>query len=49
MEVKLLTEISHWSLVRFLGFLDKGNECIRITEYVPNGTLRQHLHGMQVF
>ncbi|XP_022680126.1 disease resistance protein RGA2 isoform X3 [Setaria italica] len=44
MKVKLLTEISHWSLVRFLGFIDKGNECIRITEYVPNGTLRQHLH-----
>jgi len=30
--------------VRFLGFIDEGNECIRITEYVPNGTLRQHLH-----
>ncbi|CAL5088828.1 unnamed protein product [Urochloa decumbens] len=44
MKVELLTEINHWSVVRFLGFIDKGNECIRITEYVPNGTLRQHLH-----
>ncbi|KAJ1256304.1 hypothetical protein BS78_K051400 [Paspalum vaginatum] len=44
MNVELLTEINHWSLVRFLGFIDRRNECIRITEYVPNGTLRQHLH-----
>ncbi|CAN6204188.1 unnamed protein product [Urochloa humidicola] len=44
MKVQLLKEINHWSVVRFLGFIDKGNECIRITEYVPNGTLRQHLH-----
>lgn len=46
MKVKFLTEINHWSLVRFLGFIDKKDECIRITEYVPNGTLREHLHGM---
>ncbi|XP_035816564.1 uncharacterized protein [Zea mays] len=45
MEVKLLTKINHWSLVRFLGFIDEKDECIRITEYVPNGTLREHLHG----
>ena len=49
MKVNLLTEINHQSLVRFLGFIDEGNECIRITEYVPNGTLRQHLHGMLIF
>ncbi|TVU00852.1 hypothetical protein EJB05_53700, partial [Eragrostis curvula] len=45
MKGNLLTEINHCCLVRFLGFVDKGNECIRITEYVPNGTLRQHLYG----
>lgn len=47
MEVKLLTKINHWSLVRFLGFIDEKDECIRITEYVPNGTLREHLHDQR--
>jgi hypothetical protein len=29
--------------VRLLGYIDKGNERILITEFVPNGTLRDHL------
>ncbi|TVU09192.1 hypothetical protein EJB05_42640, partial [Eragrostis curvula] len=40
-----LAKINHWSLVRFLGFIDEGNEFIMVTEYVPNGTLREHLNG----
>lgn len=44
-EVQLLAAINHWSLVRSLCFIDKGNEFIVISEYVPNGSLRQHLHG----
>ncbi|KAJ3693409.1 hypothetical protein LUZ60_008889 [Juncus effusus] len=44
-EVELLAKIDHRNLVRFLGFLDKGNERILITEYVSNGTLREHLDG----
>ncbi|WOL13535.1 calmodulin-binding receptor-like cytoplasmic kinase 3 [Canna indica] len=44
-EVKLLTQIEHGNLVRLLGYTDRGNECIIITEYVPNGTLREHLDG----
>ncbi|KAJ1289161.1 hypothetical protein BS78_02G143100 [Paspalum vaginatum] len=44
-EVDLLTKIDHRNLVRLLGFTDKGNERIIITEYVPNGTLREHLDG----
>lgn len=31
--------------MRLLGYVDKGNERIIITEYVPNGTLREHLDG----
>nr|CAB3459262.1 unnamed protein product [Digitaria exilis] len=42
-EVDLLAKIDHRNLVRLLGFTDKGNERIIITEYVPNGTLREHL------
>ncbi|XP_065015153.1 calmodulin-binding receptor-like cytoplasmic kinase 3 isoform X1 [Musa acuminata AAA Group] len=45
-EVELLAKIEHNNLVRLLGYTDKGNERIIITEYVPNGTLREHLDGL---
>ncbi|XP_008788816.1 calmodulin-binding receptor-like cytoplasmic kinase 3 [Phoenix dactylifera] len=44
-EVELLAKVEHRNLVRLLGYTDKGNERIIITEYVPNGTLREHLDG----
>ncbi|KAJ8559919.1 hypothetical protein K7X08_003977 [Anisodus acutangulus] len=44
-EVELLAKIEHRNLVRLLGFVEKGNERLIITEYVPNGTLREHLDG----
>ncbi|KAG1327893.1 calmodulin-binding receptor-like cytoplasmic kinase 3 [Cocos nucifera] len=44
-EVALLTKIEHRNLVKLLGYTDKGNERIIITEYVSNGTLREHLNG----
>lgn len=44
-EVQLLSKIDHRNLVKLLGYLDKGNERLIITEYVPNGTLREHLDG----
>lgn len=31
--------------MKLLGFIDKGNERLIITEFVPNGTLREHLDG----
>lgn len=44
-EVALLKSIEHKNLVRLLGYIDKPNERILITEYVPNGNLREHLDG----
>ena len=44
-EVELLSKIDHRSLVKLLGHVDHGNERIIITEYVGNGTLREHLDG----
>ncbi|KAJ0029892.1 hypothetical protein Pint_13805 [Pistacia integerrima] len=44
-EVELLAKIDHRNLVKLLGFIDKGNERLIITEFVPNGTLREHLDG----
>ncbi|KAI3964148.1 hypothetical protein MKW92_046368 [Papaver armeniacum] len=46
-EVELLSKIEHRNLVRLLGYVDKGNERIIITEFVPNGTLREHLDGQR--
>ncbi|KAI6681558.1 hypothetical protein NL676_035439 [Syzygium grande] len=45
-EVQLLSKIDHRSLVKLLGYIEKGNERLIITEYVPNGTLREHLDGL---
>ncbi|XP_039774938.1 calmodulin-binding receptor-like cytoplasmic kinase 3 isoform X2 [Panicum virgatum] len=33
------------NLVQLLGYIDKANERLIITEYVSNGTLREHLDG----
>lgn len=44
-EVEILSKIEHRNLVRLLGFVDKGNERLIVTEYVSNGTLREHLDG----
>ncbi|XP_006652481.1 calmodulin-binding receptor-like cytoplasmic kinase 3 [Oryza brachyantha] len=46
-EIALLKKIEHRSLVQLLGYIDKRNERIVITEYVSNGTLREHLDGQR--
>jgi len=48
-EVTLLKNIEHRNLVQLLGYIEKANERLIITEYVSNGTLREHLdcqHGL---
>lgn len=44
-EVQTLEKIEHLNLVKFYGFLEHGEERILVVEYVPNGTLREHLDG----
>ncbi|KAL4397845.1 hypothetical protein HN51_002379 [Arachis hypogaea] len=46
-EVELLAKIDHRNLVKLLGYIEKGHERLLITEYVPNGTLREHLDGQR--
>ncbi|XP_028760776.1 calmodulin-binding receptor-like cytoplasmic kinase 3 [Neltuma alba] len=46
-EVELLAKIDHRNLVKLLGYIDQGNERLLIAEYVPNGTLREHLDGLR--
>ncbi|XP_042485204.1 wall-associated receptor kinase-like 14 isoform X2 [Macadamia integrifolia] len=42
-EIKLLSSVSHPNLVRLLGFCIERGEQILVYEYMPNGTLSQHL------
>ncbi|XP_052141814.1 calmodulin-binding receptor-like cytoplasmic kinase 2 isoform X1 [Oryza glaberrima] len=42
-EVKAMARIEHQSLVRFYGYLECGQERVIVVEFVPNGTLREHL------
>ncbi|PHT69985.1 Calmodulin-binding receptor-like cytoplasmic kinase 2 [Capsicum annuum] len=45
-EVRTLEKIEHLNLVKFYGFLEHGEERILVVEYVPNGTLREHLDSV---
>lgn len=38
-----MAQVEHLNLVKFFGFLEHGDEKIVVVEYVPNGTLREHL------
>ncbi|KAL4577375.1 hypothetical protein LXL04_013484 [Taraxacum kok-saghyz] len=42
-EIKLLSSVSHPHLVRLLGFCIEKGEQILVYEFMPNGTLSQHL------
>ncbi|KAJ6823366.1 calmodulin-binding receptor-like cytoplasmic kinase 2 [Iris pallida] len=46
-EIQTLAKIEHLNLVRFLGYLEYEEEKIVVVEYVPNGTLREHLDGLR--
>ncbi|CAN6566162.1 unnamed protein product [Malus baccata var. baccata] len=42
-EIQMLAQVEHLNLVKFYGYLEHEDEKIVVVEYVPNGTLRQHL------
>ncbi|OVA19790.1 Protein kinase domain [Macleaya cordata] len=42
-EVQTLAQVEHLNLVRLYGYLEQDDERIVVVEYVPNGTLREHL------
>ncbi|GAV64241.1 Pkinase domain-containing protein, partial [Cephalotus follicularis] len=44
-EIKLLSSVSHPNLVRLLGCSIENGEQILVYEFMPNGTLCQHLQG----
>ncbi|KAI8572591.1 hypothetical protein RHMOL_Rhmol01G0211500 [Rhododendron molle] len=46
-EIRTLAQVEHLNLVRYYGYLEHEDERIVVVEYVPNGTLRDHLDCMQ--
>ncbi|KAG7964884.1 hypothetical protein I3843_09G194100 [Carya illinoinensis] len=44
-EVRILCQVNHRSLVRFLGCCVELDQPVLIYEYIPNGSLFDHLHG----
>ncbi|KAL6130972.1 hypothetical protein ACLB2K_069350 [Fragaria x ananassa] len=46
-EIQMLSQVEHLNLVKFYGYVEYEDEKVVVVEYVPNGTLRQHLDCMQ--
>ncbi|KMT20441.1 hypothetical protein BVRB_1g004350 [Beta vulgaris subsp. vulgaris] len=42
-EIQTLAQVDHLNLVKCYGFLEEKDERLLVVEYVPNGTLREHL------
>ncbi|CAI9279141.1 unnamed protein product [Lactuca saligna] len=42
-EIQALSKVEHLNLVKCYGYLEQEDERIVVVEYVPNGTLREHL------
>ncbi|XP_038989472.1 serine/threonine-protein kinase-like protein CCR4 [Phoenix dactylifera] len=47
-ELALLSRVNHKNLVRLLGFCNQDGERILVYEFMPNGTLHDHLHKLAV-
>lgn len=42
-EIRMLAQVEHLNLVKFYGYVEDEDEKVVVVEYVPNGTLREHL------
>ncbi|KAL3829003.1 hypothetical protein ACJIZ3_017805 [Penstemon smallii] len=44
-EIELLSRLHHRNLVKLIGYCDEEDEQMLVYEFMPNGTLRDHLSG----
>ncbi|KAJ9563501.1 hypothetical protein OSB04_008661 [Centaurea solstitialis] len=42
-EIQVLSTVEHLNLLKCYGYLEQGDERVIVVEFVPNGTLREHL------
>ncbi|GKB89723.1 kinase RLK-Pelle-CrRLK1L-1 family protein [Tanacetum coccineum] len=43
-EVKILSKLRHGNLVSLIGYCNEGKDMCLVYEFMPNGTLEDHLH-----
>ncbi|XXG60500.1 hypothetical protein AAC387_Pa04g2394 [Persea americana] len=46
-EWAILSRVNHKNLLRLIGYSDEENERVLIYEFMPNGTLHDHLHKLE--